>query len=143
MPFTLLKNIYKETYKNETINIDMNTNALNYKTIPVTFTSGGSAGVDNSVYFHVGANSNQVINTSFDDMRAEALGVSISAAVTATSTAIVKDTNNYEYRILNITDGVLWKDKSFKTFDDALMFLDKHPHCTNDVAKEIQLGRIF
>ena len=56
---------------------------------------------------------------------------------------IVKDTNNYEYRILNITSGTLWKDKSFKTFDDALMFLNKHPHCTNDVAKEIQLDRVF
>ena len=30
---------------------------------------------DNSVYFHVGANTNQVINTTFGDMRAKALGL--------------------------------------------------------------------
>ncbi|MCQ2978789.1 MAG: flagellin [Clostridia bacterium] len=30
---------------------------------------------DNSVYFHVGANSNQVINTEFNDMRAASLGI--------------------------------------------------------------------
>ena len=30
---------------------------------------------DNSVYFHVGANTNQVINTTFGDMRAVSLGL--------------------------------------------------------------------
>ncbi|MCQ2910828.1 MAG: hypothetical protein MJ244_01450 [Clostridia bacterium] len=30
---------------------------------------------DNSVYFHIGANTNQVINTTFEDMRAHALGL--------------------------------------------------------------------
>ncbi|MCQ2911421.1 MAG: flagellin [Clostridia bacterium] len=37
-------------------------------------------GADNSVYFHVGANSNQVINTEFKDMQATALGISATAA---------------------------------------------------------------
>ncbi|MCQ2910722.1 MAG: flagellin [Clostridia bacterium] len=43
-------------------------------------------GVDNSVYFHVGANSNQVINTEFNDMRALRLGI-VSEATDATSVA--------------------------------------------------------
>ncbi|MCQ2911420.1 MAG: flagellin [Clostridia bacterium] len=46
-----------------------------------SFTAGKDATVDaatkdDSVYFHVGANSNQVINTEFKDMRARALGIS-------------------------------------------------------------------
>ncbi|MCQ2976292.1 MAG: hypothetical protein MJ211_15940, partial [Bacteroidales bacterium] len=36
---------------------------------------GNGLGTDNSVYFHVGANTNQVINTTFGDMRAKALGL--------------------------------------------------------------------
>ncbi|MCQ2910721.1 MAG: flagellin [Clostridia bacterium] len=43
-------------------------------------------GIDNSVYFHVGANSNQVINTEFNDMRALRLGI-VSEATDASSVA--------------------------------------------------------
>ena len=50
---------------------------------------------DNSVYFHVGANTNQFINTTFGDMRAHALGL----------TGNDKDTFTDEYTVNNGTDA--------------------------------------
>ena len=41
--------------------------------------TGGTLVKDNSVYFHVGANSNQVINTDFRNMGAITLGIAIAA----------------------------------------------------------------
>ena len=61
-------------------------------------TTAGAEGteIDNSVYFHVGANENQVINTSFNDMRALKLGITIDETEYATLTddekALLTDT---------------------------------------------------
>ncbi|MCQ2978581.1 MAG: flagellin [Clostridia bacterium] len=78
----------------------------------VTFTLGDNTGiakkdavvgVDNSVYFHVGANSNQVINTEYNDMRAKALGISFADKDVFTSQTINvnngTETTNVEYSL--------------------------------------------
>ena len=46
--------------------------------------TAGAVGTENdkSVYFHVGANENQVINTSFNDMRAVKLGITVTEVPT-------------------------------------------------------------
>ena len=60
----------------------------------ITTVQGNGFGSDNSVYFHVGANTDQVINTTFSDMRAHALGL------TGTGEAFTK-----EYTVNNGTDS--------------------------------------
>jgi len=54
--------------------------------------TGGSVtlgdATDKSVYFHVGANKDQVISTSFNDMRAKSLGLTITADVVATGNVV-------------------------------------------------------
>ena len=41
---------------------------------------------------------------------------------------IVRDTEDYMYRIMNFDDLTIWKTHRFSTFNDAKEFLDKHPH---------------
>lgn len=58
--------------------------------------------------------------------------------------AIVRDTNDYKYRILNVTSGTLWAKLSFNTFEDADLYLSKHPHYQKDTdAKLIDLGKFY
>ncbi|MCQ2748536.1 MAG: flagellin [Clostridia bacterium] len=63
--------------------IDAGTLTVKYagadKTLTIAAGGASTAGVDNSVYFHVGANSNQVINTDFRNMGAINLGIAIAA----------------------------------------------------------------
>ena len=68
--------------------------------IAKTNLTGGTktAGEDNSVYFHVGANSNQVINTEFNDMRANELGITMSTDSTA----------KYKYADLLTEEQSMW-----------------------------------
>lgn len=40
---------------------------------------------------------------------------------------VIKDTNGYKYRILNLESMTIWK-KFFNTFNEAVNFIDKHPH---------------
>lgn len=40
---------------------------------------------------------------------------------------VVKDTNGYKYRILNLESMTIWK-KFFNTFNEVVDFIDKHPH---------------
>lgn len=40
----------------------------------------------------------------------------------------VLDTNNYEYRIFNLSQRTVWKDYSFKTLQEANNFLENHPN---------------
>ncbi|MCQ2978790.1 MAG: flagellin [Clostridia bacterium] len=78
----------------------------------VTSTEGKVKGAavtaaDNSVYFHVGANSNQVINTEFNDMRAASLGITSKGTDSNLWSATMNvnngtETTNVEYS-LNIT----------------------------------------
>ena len=57
---------------------------------------------------------------------------------------IVKDTNDYKYRILNVTSGTLWAKKSFDTFEEADLFLQKHPHYNKNIsAKQITLHKLY
>ncbi|MBO7536194.1 MAG: hypothetical protein J6T34_03520 [Bacilli bacterium] len=56
---------------------------------------------------------------------------------------IVRDTENYLYRILNVTEGTLWKNISFKTMDDALLYLEKHPHAIKDDIREVALRQFY
>ena len=56
--------------------------------------------------------------------------------------AIVLDTENYKYRILNVTSCSLWKNICFDTIKAANDFLDKHPHSTG-AKQEIKLNRLF
>ncbi len=53
--------------------------SVNGTAATVTVETAATKGVDNSVYFHVGANSNQVINTDFRNMGAINLGIAIAA----------------------------------------------------------------
>jgi len=55
---------------------------------------------------------------------------------------IIKDTEGYNYRILNVTSGTLWKDYRFKTFKQAEEFLNNHPHSIGN-SKEITLNRLY
>ena len=55
---------------------------------------------------------------------------------------IIKDTDDYSYRILNVTEGTLWKDRRFNTMDEALDFINMHPHAIEE-AKEIPLRRLI
>lgn len=41
---------------------------------------------------------------------------------------IVKDTEDYTYRILNLDSFSIWKAQKFKTYKEALKFIEKHPH---------------
>lgn len=41
---------------------------------------------------------------------------------------IVKDTEDYMYRLMNLDELSIWKEKRFKTFKTAEEFLNKHPH---------------
>ena len=60
---------------------------------------------DNSVYFHVGANMDQVINTEFGDMRARALGLTGEGdAFTEKFTVINDDPNKETEKGLNISN---------------------------------------
>ena len=54
---------------------------------------------------------------------------------------IIKDTEDYNYRILNVTNGTLWKNYRFNTFNQAADFLNNHPHCID--AKEVLLNKIY
>ena len=57
--------------------------------------------------------------------------------------AIVRDTENYLYRILNVTEGTLWKNISFETMDDALLYLEKHPHAIKGDIREVALRQFY
>jgi hypothetical protein len=57
--------------------------------------------------------------------------------------AIVKDTDDYSYRILNVTEGTLWKDQHFYTMNDALDFINAHPHAIKEKAKEVPLRQLI
>ena len=58
--------------------------------------------------------------------------------------AIIKDTEDYKYRILNVTSGTIWKQYAFRTFDDALKFINNHPHAIKEnEPKEVILGRFY
>ncbi len=41
---------------------------------------------------------------------------------------IVKDTEDYMYRIMNFDELSIWKTYRFKTFKEAQHFIDNHPH---------------
>lgn len=44
---------------------------------------------------------------------------------------IVRDTEDYQYHLLNVDSMSLWKNYRFKTFKEAELFLNKHPHYIN------------
>lgn len=44
---------------------------------------------------------------------------------------IVKDTEDYMYRIMNFDELSIWKTYRFKTFKEAQHFIDNHPHNIN------------
>jgi hypothetical protein len=48
---------------------------------------------------------------------------------------IVKDTESYQYRIMNFDSLTIWKHISFKTFKEAEDYLNKHPHNINRETK--------
>ena len=52
---------------------------------------------------------------------------------------IIKDTDDYTYRILNVTSGTIWKNYRFATYKQANDFLMSHPHYTGRDS-DIQLG---
>ena len=56
---------------------------------------------------------------------------------------IIKDTDDYSYRILNVTSGTLWKDRRFKTMKEALEFIEDHPHAILENSYEIPLGQMY
>ena len=41
---------------------------------------------------------------------------------------VVRDTDGYVYRIMNMDEMSIWKSYRFKTFKEAENFLNKHPH---------------
>ena len=49
---------------------------------------------------------------------------------------IVKDTNGYKYRIINMKDLTIW-NRYFDTFKEAEEFLNKHPHNIENQNKEV------
>lgn len=55
---------------------------------------------------------------------------------------IVRDTEDYSYRILNVTEGTLWKDRHFNTMNEALDFINMHPHAIEET-KEIPLRQLI
>ena len=55
---------------------------------------------------------------------------------------IVLDTQDYKYRIINVTSGSVWKNNSFETYDEAKNFLCKHPHFTGS-GKEVELNKLY
>ena len=56
---------------------------------------------------------------------------------------IVKDTDDYSYRILNVTSGTIWKDRRFKSMEEALEFIENHPHAILENPYEISLGQMY
>lgn len=56
--------------------------------------------------------------------------------------AIIKDTEDYTYRILNTTSGTIWKDH-FSTFNDAMDYLKSHSHATEKEPKEVLLDKLY
>ena len=55
---------------------------------------------------------------------------------------IIRDTDDYSYRILNVTSGTIWKDRRFNTMNEALDFINMHPHAIKET-KEISLGHLI
>lgn len=41
---------------------------------------------------------------------------------------IVRDTEDYKYRIINLDSMAIWKHYRFETYSDAKEFIDNHPH---------------
>lgn len=56
--------------------------------------------------------------------------------------AIVLDTQNYKYRIMNVTSGSIWKEHAFKSYTEAEKFLHDHPHSIGE-GREIELNKIY
>ncbi len=50
---------------------------------------------------------------------------------------IIRDTEDYNYRILNLKTCTIWKNLRFKTFNEAKLYLEKHPHCIKDKKEKI------
>lgn len=48
---------------------------------------------------------------------------------------IVRDTEDYQYLLLNMDTMTLWKNYRFRTFKEAESFLNKHPHYINRKAE--------
>ena len=69
----------KEIAAGETIKINFNDADGKAHEYTLSAVTASTKGTDNSVYFHVGANSNQVINTDFRNMGAINLGIAIAA----------------------------------------------------------------
>lgn len=49
---------------------------------------------------------------------------------------IVKDTDGYKYRIMNMKDVTIW-NRYFDTFGEAEEFLNKHPHNVENQIGEV------
>jgi len=43
--------------------------------------------------------------------------------------AVVRDTIDYKYRIMNLDELSIWKEWKFDTFNQAKDFIIKHPLC--------------
>lgn len=41
---------------------------------------------------------------------------------------IVKDTEDYTFRLINLDEMAIWKRWRFTTYEQAENFLDRHPH---------------
>ena len=50
--------------------------------------------------------------------------------------SIVKDTEDYKYRIINLDSMSIWKGWKFDTYNEAKNFLIKHPNCIKEVIYE-------
>ena len=58
--------------------------------------------------------------------------------------AIIKDTKDYTYRILNVTSGTIWAKYNFKTYNEAINFLNNHSHSIEgDDGKEVYFNKIY
>ena len=47
---------------------------------------------------------------------------------------IVKDCNDYNYRVMNLSALSVWKDRYFDTFEEAETFLNSHPYYLYDIS---------
>lgn len=45
--------------------------------------------------------------------------------------SIVRDAEDYMYRIMNMTSYTIWASHKFNTYDEAVKFLENHPHSTH------------
>jgi len=55
---------------------------------------------------------------------------------------IIRDTEDYKYRILNVTSGTIWKSKEFSTLEQAKNFVKNYPNGISEMV-EIELNKLY